>query len=82
MKVWQLQEAKAQLSKVVRLCMAKKPQIISVHGKEEIIMMALDDYKKLVSKKPSFIEFMKKSPLKGVKLDLERDKSLPRDIDL
>jgi tRNA-binding protein len=34
---------------------------------------------KLVSEKPHFLNFMSSSPLKGVELDLTRDRSLPRD---
>lgn len=32
--------------------------------------------------KPSFIEFMQKSPLVGVNIDLRRKKDFPRDVDL
>ena len=32
--------------------------------------------------KPSLVEFLRASPLAGVELDIERDRSLPRNIEL
>lgn len=32
--------------------------------------------------KPSFVAFMRASPLTGIELDIERDRSPPRDVDL
>ena len=33
-------------------------------------------------RKPSFVEFLRASPLVGIDLDIERDKSPPRDVEL
>lgn len=33
-------------------------------------------------RKPSFVEFLRASPLAGVDLDIERDKSPPRAVEL
>jgi hypothetical protein len=44
----------------------------------------MSEYLKLKPKKSktSFVEFMMNSPLHGLELEFERDKSLPRDQDL
>jgi hypothetical protein len=40
------------------------------------------DYDRLTKEKPSFVEFMKKSPLKGTTVKISRDKSITRDVSL
>ncbi len=83
MQSWQLQEAKAHLSEVIRACARKGPQFVSVRGKEEAVVISKQDYEKLIGAKLSFIDFMAQSPLRGLDLDLVRDKSGLRDnIDL
>lgn len=83
MRSWQLQEAKAHLSEVIRACVVYGPQIVSVRGVEEAVVLSKHDYQKLIGAKPSFIDFMAQSPLRGLNLDVSRDKSGPReDIDL
>jgi prevent-host-death family protein len=83
MQSWQLQEAKAHLSEVIRACTLNGPQFVSVRGKEEAVIISKQDYEKLTGAKLSFIDFMAQSPLRGLDLDLARDKSGSRDdIDL
>jgi prevent-host-death family protein len=79
---WQLQEAKAHFSELIRVCSLEGPQIISVRGKDEAVIISKRDYEKLFNKKANFIEFMNSSPLKGITLDLTRDNSVGRDIEL
>jgi antitoxin Phd len=82
MHTWQLQEAKAQLSKVVRLCAIEGPQVLTVRGKEEAIIISKKDFDELLGKKEKFSEFMQKSPLKGVDLNIKRNPSKGRKIRL
>jgi prevent-host-death family protein len=81
MRVWQLQEAKAQFSELVKLT-KHEPQVVSIRGKDEVILLSIAEYNSLTAKKPSFLEFMELSPLKGMNLKLARDKSKARDIRL
>ena len=82
MHKWQLQQAKAHLSEVVREALAHGPQSITLHGEPAVIVISKKDFDKLKQPKSSFIEFIRSSPLIGVDLELERPKSLTRDIDL
>ena len=82
MKTWQLQEAKAQFSKVVRKAIEHEPQEITLHGKIAVVVVSKKDYDQLQKPKPSFVEFMRRSPLCDVELDIERDKSNTRNVDL
>jgi prevent-host-death family protein len=82
MRNWQLQAAKARLSELVREAVRDGPQGITVHGRDEVVVLARTDYDRLVDRNQSFVEFMTASPLKGLPLDIERDRSPARDLDL
>ncbi len=79
---WQLQEAKARLSELVKSAQQKGPQQITVHGKPAAVVLSCTDYDRLTLEKPSFLEFMEQSPLKRTKLNIERDKSTTREVAL
>lgn len=80
--VWQLQEAKAMLSDVVRAA-AEEPQIITVRGEEKAVVISMEEYKKIHEPKMSVYEFFRNSPLYGVELELPEQKPWPyREIDL
>lgn len=79
--VWSLQDAKARFSEVIRAT-AKRPQFVSVRGKEEAVILSKAEYNRLLEKKKNFIEFINQSPFKGVNLNIERDQSPNRDIEL
>ncbi len=78
---WQLQEAKARFSELIRDC-AHAPQIVSKSGRDEAVVLSVKEYEKLKGQEPDLIEFLLRSPLKGVELDIERDRSAARNIDL
>lgn len=82
MKSWQVQEAKARFSALVRSVETDEPQTITVHGRRAAVVLSVRDYDRL--QPPHFLtaEFLRASSLVGVDLDIERDKSLPRDVAL
>ena len=82
MRQWQLQEAKAKFSEVVKLANREGPQEITMRGQPTAILISLEDFKKIKEKKPSLVSLMRSSPLAGINLDLQRDQSLARDIKL
>ena len=82
MKTWQLQAAKARLSELVRRACSEGPQEITLRGEPAAVVLSAEAYKRLRARKPSLTAFLQASPLKGVELDLERDKSSTRDIPL
>jgi len=79
---WQLQEAKARFSEVVKSSREEGPQEITVHGRPAAVLISKDDYDRLVRPKPNLVDFLKASPLRGIRLDLRRDKSPARKIKL
>lgn len=82
MNFFPLQDAKARLSYIIKKAMLDGPLGISVRGKKEVVLLSKKEYDILVGYKPSFVEFMANSPLKGISLRLERDRSISREIDL
>lgn len=79
---WQLQEAKNRLSELVRKAREEGPQVITVHGQDAAVIVSTEHYRKLHRRKGSLVEFFRKSPLVGVKLDLSRSRDTGREMDL
>ncbi|MGA8764304.1 MAG: type II toxin-antitoxin system Phd/YefM family antitoxin [Candidatus Sulfotelmatobacter sp.] len=82
---WQIQTAKARFSEVFRRARAEGPQRITRQGKEGVVMVAEEQYARLVGKShqpKNLVQFFRQSPLVGVELDLERDRDPGHDIDL
>ncbi|GMR11368.1 MAG: hypothetical protein BMS9Abin28_2199 [Anaerolineae bacterium] len=80
--VWQLQEAKNRFSQLVNRALAEGPQVVTRRGEEVVVVLSKDDYSKLQQSRSSLLEFFRESPLVGAKLDLARDRSRPRDVEL
>ena len=82
MKTWQLQEAKAQFSEVVRQAQRVGPQTVSVHGKDAVVVVAAEQFARLNGNKPAFLDLMRASPLVGARLRIERDARPTRKVKL
>ncbi|HHF7344533.1 TPA: type II toxin-antitoxin system Phd/YefM family antitoxin [Legionella feeleii] len=82
MQSWQLQQAKAHLSDLVKEASAGKPQEITLRGKPTVVVLSMELYKKLIKPKPNLVDFLRQSPLMDVNLEITRDKSGMRDVDL
>jgi len=83
MHTWQMQEAKARLSEVVKLAESEGPQDITVHGRSVAVVVSRATFERLSGSGQSLVEFMRQSPLHGLEeLDFERDRSVTRDLTL
>jgi antitoxin Phd len=82
---WQLQAAKAQLSEVIRRARSDGPQVITKQGKEEVVILPFEQYKRLTerAKQPSsLVQFFAESPLAEAGLELERTPDSGRAVEL
>jgi prevent-host-death family protein len=80
--VWQLQEAKAMLSQVIKSA-AMCPQIITVRGEDTAVVLSMEAYRKMTKPKMTTCEFFRNSPLKDVELEKMPDQPIIfRDINL
>lgn len=77
---WQLQDAKAHFSAVVRQAEVCGPQYISVRGRPAVVVLSQKDFQRLQanSDKPGFTELMRASPLVGLSLPTNRSTTLTR----
>jgi len=77
---WQLQEAKNKFSNIVERAQNNGPQIVTKHGKEAVVIVSIDEYKKITKPKKSLVKFFQSSPFTNEELDITRNKDIPRDI--
>ena len=84
MKTWQMQEAKARLSEVVKRAELDGPQGITVHGKSVAVVLSRAAFERLSGQQASLLAFMQASPMAGLddELVIDRDNSLTRDVTL
>ncbi len=78
MRRWQLQEAKARFSELVKLAEREGPQEITVRGEPKAVVVSKVEFERLRQPKPPLTAFLRSSPLVGLELEIERDKSPPR----
>ncbi len=79
---WQLQDAKAHFSSVVDAALAGRPQCVSRHGKDAVVIVSYQGFRKMTERRGSLVDFFQSSPLVGLKLDLRRQHDASREIDL
>jgi prevent-host-death family protein len=83
MHAWQMQEAKARLSEVIKCAERDGPQNITLHGQSVAVVVSRSMFERLTGNELSLVEFMRQSPLYGADdITLERDTSLTRELSL
>ena len=84
MQSWQMQDAKARLSEVVKRAERDGPQDITLHGRSVAVVVSRDRFDQLSGQAASVVDFMQASPLAGLDDDLvfARDEGLTRELDL
>ncbi len=79
--VWRLADAKNRFSELVNRALTEGPQEV-LRRRDAVVVIARKDYDKLTGKKPDFKEFLLGKGPSFEGLDLRRDKSSMRDLDL
>jgi prevent-host-death family protein len=83
MRAWQMQEAKARLSEVVKCAESEGPQNITLHGQSVAVVVSRAMFERLTGNEHSLVEFMRRSPLvEADDITLERNTSLTREVSL
>ena len=82
---WKLEDAKNQFSRLVQAA-HRQPQIVTRHGREEVVVLSIEKYRRLAVEQRSLVDFLRESPLADAlasgELELLRSRDLPRDIEL
>jgi prevent-host-death family protein len=81
---WLLNEAKARFSEVVRRARSHGPQHVTNHGREEVVIITADEFRRLKGERTgaALIEVMQASPHRDVSIEPERRPMPVRDIAL
>lgn len=83
MHSWQMQQAKARLSEVVKEAERSGPQEITVHGRPVAVVVSPEAFDRLAGTGESLVAFMRRSPLAGAEdVEFERDHSPARAVEL
>lgn len=83
MPAWQMQEAKARLSEVVKLAESEGPQDITLHGRSVAVVLSKAAFEHLSDSGHSLVDFMRRSPLYGLEeIEFERNRSAAREVTL
>lgn len=61
---WLLQDAKARFSELVRRVRSEGPQHVTVHGRDEVVIIAAEDYRRLQGQQTgrALVEALQASP--------------------
>jgi len=82
MERWKLEDAKARFSEVVRQAGTTGPQLVTVRGRDAAVILAPEQYRRLLPKKNEMplAHFLKSLGLSA--LTVEREADSGREIDL
>lgn len=82
MTTWQVHEAKARFSQLLRDASNEGPQVVTKHGRPAAVVVSVEEYRRHEAQQKSLAEVIRSSPMAGVQIDVERNRTDPRDIDL
>jgi len=80
MRTWQMQDAKARMSELVKRAQSQ-PQDITLHGKSVAVVISRETFDRLSQAQDSLVDFMRRSPLYDSEdILFDRDRSLTREV--
>jgi prevent-host-death family protein len=79
---WPLQDAKAQFSELVRRVRSEGPQHVTVHGRDEVVVIAAEEYRRLKGDLTGrvLVAAMQASPHRDLEIAPERMPMPVRDV--
>ena len=79
---WLLQDAKSRFSELVRRAHSEGPQHVTVHGKEEVVVITAHEYRALRGDKSgqALIDVLQQSPMREDDLAPSRGPMPTRDV--
>jgi prevent-host-death family protein len=81
---WALQDAKARFSEVVRKARTEGSQRITAHGREEVVGVSVDEYRRVKGHLTgeALVKVLQDSPAGDVSMDRVRTRSRVRPVEL
>ncbi|MGH7947033.1 MAG: type II toxin-antitoxin system Phd/YefM family antitoxin [Opitutaceae bacterium] len=81
-KTWQLQEAKDRFSTVVERALTNGHQVVTRHGKPAVVVVSVDEFRRLQPRRQSLSRFLADSPLRELRGTPKRERDRPRAVRL
>jgi prevent-host-death family protein len=81
---WLLQDAKARFSELVRKVRSEGPQHVTVHGRDEVVVIAAEEFRRLKGSATgqALVEAMQASPHRDIEIAPRRGAMPVRDVSL
>src|ERR1700726_4590513 len=81
---WVLQDAKARFSELVRRVRSEGPQHVTVHGRDEVVVIAAEEFRRLKGQVTgqALIAAMQASPYREIDIEPRRSRLAVRDVRL
>lgn len=81
---WLLQDAKARFSELVRRVRSEGPQRVTVHGRDEVVVISAEEFRRLKGERSGeiLIAAMQASPSRDIDIEPRRDRMPVRGVDL
>lgn len=81
---WLLQDAKARFSELVRKVRSEGPQHVTVHGRDEVVVIAAEEFRRLKGSVTgqALVEAMQASPHRSIEIAPRRSAMPVRDVSL
>lgn len=84
LQTWKLEDAKARFSEVVRLARDVNLQLVTVRGKDAVVVLSADQFAKLLPlmAQPNIHQFLSQSPLSRLDFEQSSVQSPVREVEL
>jgi len=79
---WQLQEAKGNLSRLIKQAANGEAQVVTVHGKPTVVVVSMEEYSRLTRHRGKLSRALLRPDLAIDDLDLSRSRDTGRDVEL
>jgi prevent-host-death family protein len=81
---WLLQDAKARFSELVRRVRAEGPQHVTVHGRDEVVVIAAEEFRRLQGdlSGAALVAALQASPYRDLDIEPRRSRLPVRDVGL
>jgi prevent-host-death family protein len=81
---WALQDAKARFSELVRRARSEGPQHVTVHGRDEVVVVAVEEFRRLKGDRTgeALIAALQASPYRDIDIEPQRVWLPVRDVKL
>jgi prevent-host-death family protein len=71
---WLLQDAKARFSELVRRVRSEGPQHVTVHGRDEVVVVAAEEFRRLKGNRTgrALVDAIQSSPYRDIEIEPQR----------